>query len=151
LHDSKENDLNHDHEVEQNKENSRIKFAESARDYHRFVQKTNESIDQPYFGNSLESVEEHAQELKSSNDSIEQERNKLFSEVELSAKESLDLGVSENRHTDHDLHLESVKKLHSSLEDKLKTRHDLYNKELTLQQHNDQKKKRLCSKISRFC
>jgi len=60
------------------------------------------------------------------------------------------LGVSENRHTDHDLHLESTKKLNGSLEDKIKNRHDLYNKELSLQQHNDQRRKEFANKAQEF-
>jgi len=150
LNSQKNDRLTHHLNVEIDKENKRLKFSNAARDYNRFVHKSIEAIEDLYFGNSLETVEEYAEELKMSDSKIHEEAHELKHHVEEVAKELADLQVNDNRHTDHDLGLQSIHKLSEDLENALSNRRKSYDVELNLQRHNDGRRMEFAEKAKNF-
>jgi len=148
LESKKHAEIDASHEVEQKKENLRLKFAELALEFAKFVRESVENIDDYNFGFTLEDVTAYRDVLNQNNEQITSAAHAKKEAVDHVLGELQNSGVTDNRHTTHSA--ETVKELDAQLHSALEKRNQAYEQELSRQVHNDNKRREFAEKAAKF-
>eukprot|EP01129_Flabellula_baltica_P010141 TRINITY_DN424_c0_g1_i1.p1 TRINITY_DN424_c0_g1~~TRINITY_DN424_c0_g1_i1.p1 ORF type:complete len:1520 (-),score=544.89 TRINITY_DN424_c0_g1_i1:23-4582(-) len=124
--------------TEKSKESLRLKFAELARDFNRFVKQTTEELADTFFGVNLERVEKQGPKVDAWLDEIREKVETFKASFEENKNAMDEAGVTENKHTD--LTLEDIAQLEADLNTSMENYKAAYDAELESQQNKDQRR-----------
>eukprot|EP01126_Amoeba_proteus_P003378 TRINITY_DN11120_c0_g1_i4.p1 TRINITY_DN11120_c0_g1~~TRINITY_DN11120_c0_g1_i4.p1 ORF type:complete len:1452 (-),score=431.42 TRINITY_DN11120_c0_g1_i4:80-4381(-) len=124
---------------EEKKEDTRLLWADKARDYNRFVSRSIKTISDSHFGTSLEHVQEYKVVLDHTTGFYLNKSNEFRADLQGVLDSLHALGVTDNRHTSLDP--PKIDQLETSLQDALTHRQQAYDKVLALELAKDEKRK----------
>eukprot|EP00005_Dracoamoeba_jomungandri_P013945 CAMPEP_0174270810 /NCGR_PEP_ID=MMETSP0439-20130205/45801_1 /TAXON_ID=0 /ORGANISM="Stereomyxa ramosa, Strain Chinc5" /LENGTH=1886 /DNA_ID=CAMNT_0015360381 /DNA_START=45 /DNA_END=5705 /DNA_ORIENTATION=- len=135
---AKKEKLSKSGEEETRKEDLRVQFADKAKAYEKYVRDTVDSLGDHFFGNSLQSVTDHAAKLDESDASTRSESSEKSAELAEIAGQLESSGVTSNKHTN--ITMEQIEALGAKVEEAIGARRAAYDEELARQQAMEDKR-----------
>eukprot|EP01104_Vermistella_antarctica_P019844 TRINITY_DN805_c0_g1_i1.p1 TRINITY_DN805_c0_g1~~TRINITY_DN805_c0_g1_i1.p1 ORF type:complete len:2712 (-),score=1016.99 TRINITY_DN805_c0_g1_i1:134-8269(-) len=146
---SKRERLLEQQQVQQEREDLRIEYAEKAEALKVFNKDSTEKVDDDRaFGQTLVAVESYQAELESSDAEIKHYVKEKRADVNVVAAKLDDHGVTDNVHTS--IGQGDLTRMEQDLEDRLQARREAYDAELARQRENEEKRKHFAATAQEF-